>query len=102
MSNPIDSLSDSGVHRLSQRQGSGSGQASDPVEHAEGGTRSPDLLDLTGRARELRNLEKDLASEPAFDQARVDALRQSLSDGSYRVDPQRIADKLLAFENQLP
>jgi len=36
-----------------------------------------------------------------FDSARVNELRQALSEGSYRIDAQRIADRLLAMESDL-
>jgi negative regulator of flagellin synthesis FlgM len=103
MSNPIDRLLDTGVRRLQERsqppaQGrDGAGAA------AEAGNKAPSstTLDLTGQARQLKALEKEMASTPEFDAGRVNELRQSLSDGSYKVDAQRIADKLLAMESVL-
>ena len=98
MSNPIDRILDTGVHRLPQRSvGSKGGE-----EKSQASAGSSATLDLTGQARELKALEKELASSTAFDTGRVNALRQALSDGSYQVDPQRIAEKLLAMENDLP
>jgi negative regulator of flagellin synthesis FlgM len=35
-------------------------------------------------------------AEGGFDQAKVDRLRQSISDGSYKINPEAIADKLIA------
>lgn len=102
MSNPIDRLADSGVHRLPERQQGGSKDAARSDGSAEAGARAPDSLNLTGRAQELKALEKDLANEPAFDSLRVESLRQQLADGSYRVDPERIAEKLMSMEHQLP
>ena len=102
MSNPIDRVSDTGVHRLPERQQGGSRDAAESSKQAAGGVRGTDLLDLTGKAQELKALEKDLAREPTFDSQRVEALRQQLADGSYRVNPERIAEKLLAIEQRLP
>ena len=103
MSNPIDGLSDTGVHRLPQRRPDSTAASGAHREQAANDTaHAADLLNLTGRARELKALEHELAREPAFDQARVDAIKQSIAQGTYQVDPQRIADKLLALEYQLP
>jgi len=33
--------------------------------------------------------------------AKVNAIRTSLADGSYKVDPQAIADRMLSLENAL-
>lgn len=99
MSNPIDRVLDTGVHRLPQRGVTSRGGAE---EKSTGGPNSSALLNLTGQARELKALEKELAGSPAFDTGRVNELRQALSDGSYQVDAQRIADKLLALESDLP
>jgi len=100
MSNPIDRILDTSVHRLPERNTAPSRKSADEESKAE--SRSSALLDLTGRAKELKALEKELAGSTAFDAGRVNELRQALSDGSYRVDPQRIADKLLAMEGDLP
>ena len=102
MSNPIDRLSEAGVHRLPGPRPDGARDAARTGKPAEGGAHSADLLNLTGRAQELKALEKDLASEPAFDSHRVQILRQQIADGSYRIDPERIAEKLLAMEARLP
>ena len=36
-----------------------------------------------------------------IDVAKVNAIRTSLADGSYKVDPQAIADRMLSLENAL-
>ena len=46
-------------------------------------------------------LEQKLRDSPAVDAARVAAVRQKLDDGSYQIDPMRIADKLLGLERDL-
>ncbi len=35
-------------------------------------------------------------AEGGFDQAKVDRVRQSISDGTYKINPEAIADKLIA------
>lgn len=53
-----------------------------------------DSLDLTPSARVLG----DGATEAPVDAHRVEKLRQAIADGSYRVDADRIAGKLLDIE----
>ena len=58
-------------------------------------------MSLTDTAARLRKLESTLAQLPVVDRQRVEAPRQAIADGSYRVDPARVAEKLLAFESAL-
>jgi len=55
-----------------------------------------DSVDLTDGARQLQDLQAAVAATPAVDSVRVAALRDAIANGSYQVDPQRIADGLLA------
>jgi negative regulator of flagellin synthesis FlgM len=70
-----------------------------------GGTRgSPptkgvaDEVKLSNNALQLQEAERRLAQQPNVDQARVTAIRDALSAGTYRVDVGRLADGLLAQE----
>lgn len=56
---------------------------------------------LTGAARNLAALEQSLRALPAVDELRVTAVKQRLQDGSYEIDPQRVADRLLRLEGDL-
>jgi len=56
---------------------------------------------LTGAARGLAALEQSLQSQPVVDEARVAAVKERLQKGSYEVDPQRVADKLLRLDSDL-
>lgn len=53
-------------------------------------------ISLSGLGGKLATLESELSAAPAFDSARVEEIKQAIKDGSYKVDPERIADKLLA------
>jgi negative regulator of flagellin synthesis FlgM len=53
-----------------------------------------DSLDLTPSARALG----ESAAEAPVDVHRVEKLRQAIADGSYRIDADRIAGKLLDIE----
>jgi negative regulator of flagellin synthesis FlgM len=67
----------------------------DAVAGAEGGVR---LTDLGTR---LQTLTQSVADVPQVDAARVESLRQAISESSYQVDAEAVADKLMAFEGLL-
>lgn len=73
------------------------GDRSSPVE----ASRPADSLRLTGEAASLQALQRELAAAPAVDQARVAEVRQALESGSYRIDPAKIAERMLDLDQQL-
>lgn len=84
-----------GSTSVQSRSGADRGQ---PV----GATAAADQMRLTGDATNLQALERELGAAPAgIDVAKVNAIRTSLADGSYKVDPQAIADRMLSLENAL-
>lgn len=61
-----------------------------------------DSLRLTGEATGLQTLVRDLGAAPAgIDMERVNAVRAALAEGSYRIDPQAIAHRMLDLERAL-
>ncbi len=66
-----------------------------------GGAGTEDVVQLTDLGTRLQELGKAVESVPEVDRARVEQLRQALSDGTYQVDAEAIADKLVAMENLL-
>ncbi|WOJ93281.1 flagellar biosynthesis anti-sigma factor FlgM [Congregibacter variabilis] len=62
---------------------------------------SGESVSITSTASDLLSLENQLRELPGVDQARVDSIRQAISDGSYEVDPARIVDSLLQSEVEL-
>lgn len=71
---------------------------------AGAGNESPDQgadVRLTHAARNLSAIEESLRNSPAVDELRVSAVKQRLQDGSFEIDPQRIADRLLRLEHDL-
>jgi negative regulator of flagellin synthesis FlgM len=67
---------------------------------SESAASAPDVQ-LTGAARGLAAIEQSLRALPAVDELRVSAVKQRLQDGSYQIDPQRVADRLLRLESDL-
>jgi negative regulator of flagellin synthesis FlgM len=65
------------------------------------GSASADKVSLTPISAHLRGLEQALTDYPVVDMQQVETIRQSLAQGSYQVDAQRIAFKLINLEGSL-
>ena len=59
-----------------------------------------DTVELSTAAQQLASLQDDLASIGAVDMGKVDEIKQAISNGSYKIDTQKIADSLLALEGE--
>lgn len=68
-----------------------------PGARAAGG----DQVTLTDTARRLSELTQTVTAQPVVDRTRVDEIRAAIADGSYRVNPEQIAAKLLQAEKEL-
>ena len=60
-----------------------------------------DRVSLTATAALLKQLEDQLAGQPVVDNARVEGVRSALAEGSYHIDADRVAEKLVEFERVL-
>ena len=56
---------------------------------------------VTDSAIKLLQIEKTLGEMTGFDAEKVESIKQALSDGSYTINTDRIADKLIKFEQDL-
>ena len=56
---------------------------------------SSDSVSLNDMATHLQSLEKKLASQPDINQEHVNRIRDAITSGEYRIDPQSVAEKLL-------
>ena len=52
-------------------------------------------VELSRLSSSLAKAEATIASTPEVDRQRVDEIRQAISEGRFKVDPERIADGLL-------
>jgi negative regulator of flagellin synthesis FlgM len=68
---------------------------------ASAASQTGDHVTLTTSARSLQKLSEAIAQAPVVDAAKVAAVKQAVNNGSYKVDSNRIADKMLQFENGL-
>lgn len=65
------------------------------------GAKLEDVVQLTDLGARLQELTQAVAAIPEVDHARVAQVRQALADGAYQIEPEVIADKLLAMEDLL-
>lgn len=59
---------------------------------------SRDKVVLTEMASKLKSLEHLLAEQPEVDQNHVNRVREAIKRGEYHVVPDRVAGKLMGFE----
>lgn len=57
-----------------------------------------DAVSITDTASHLQRIEASLAALPEINAARVEELRQQVEAGTYKVNAEKIADRLIQFE----
>lgn len=60
-----------------------------------------DTVSLTDTATNLQKINQTIDALPVVDTQRVDSIRQAIANGTYEIDPQRTAEKLIGFESAL-
>ncbi len=60
-----------------------------------------DEVRLTSISTRLRELESVASGSPEVDMDRVNALREAIESGEYRVDSERVASRLVDLESRL-
>jgi len=79
--------------QVSSVKSDGSSSTSNSHSSTQGDTVS--ITDMAGR---LRSLEQKLANQSEVDQSHVNEVRDAISRGEYKVNPERVADKMMDFE----
>jgi len=60
-----------------------------------------DTVSISDNAAQLGKIGNSIDASPVVDAKRVEQVKQAISDGSYKVDAAKVADKLMQFESIL-
>lgn len=74
------------------------------TDHAGKGKAAGDsgpAIQLSDLSAQLHRLESRLAAEPGFDATRVEAVKGAIRDGSYQVNAEAVADKVIQSIREL-
>ena len=95
MSNEISSLNINHIKGLNTNKQSHNDQVEERNLKADSDTGAPDRssqqVSLTDTAAKLRQLEAKIADQPVVDTQRVESLKKSIADGTFKVDSSRTA-----------
>lgn len=84
------------------KNGAGQRQVAPNTTQATGAASATDSVEITETASHLVTVEQGLAEVPVVNPGRVAQVRSALESGTYRVSPERIANKLLQYDRLLP
>ncbi|WP_299016072.1 flagellar biosynthesis anti-sigma factor FlgM [uncultured Photobacterium sp.] len=80
--------------------GSASGSAKNQQVAAPGGGQK-DAVSLSSQGKAAGQIHQQLAAEPSFDNAKVAAIKDAISNGEYKIDADKLASNMLKFEDEL-
>lgn len=92
---------DTNDSKSTNRPGQTTGRAASAPGPTAPTTGSSDSVHLTDTATRLQQLNELVAGAPEIDRARVEELRQAITEGRYKMDTVHVADKLIALERTL-
>jgi len=72
-----------------------------PTQQETGRATTSETVSITETAAKLQKLSSTVEKLPVIDTQRVDAIKRAIDEGTYQVNPARIAKKMLGFEQQM-
>lgn len=60
-----------------------------------------DSVSLTSQAQQLQSAQLKMASLPEVDMKKVEEIKQAISEGRYKIDPEKLAANIASFEAEL-
>lgn len=101
MINHISAGQTMATSRSSNRTETTTASRSNPAEMSKSANIDHDEVSLSQQGKAIGNLHQQLASQPSFDSAKVAAIKDAIANGSYSVDPSKLADSMMKFGNEL-
>lgn len=90
----------SGTSRTNSTKESSKTDATVATAALEKASSAGESVKLSSESQQLQKITDKLGSQPTVNSARVAELKLAIADGSYKVDSNRVASKLLNFEAQ--
>ncbi len=59
-------------------------------------TSKSDQVNISNEAKEIQNIKETLENKPAIRQDKVDQIKTQIQNGNYKVDSQKIAEKIIS------
>ncbi len=72
-----------------------------PANTETGKSSTADTVSISDNAAQLGKIGNASDAKPVVDTQRVEEVKQAINNGSYEVDPKKIADKMMQFESIL-
>lgn len=72
-----------------------------PSSAETGQSESTDSVQFTDQAKSLQQMQAAIANMPVVDTEKVEAIREAILEGRYKIDAERVAQKLLDLEKAL-
>ncbi|NHN39467.1 flagellar biosynthesis anti-sigma factor FlgM [Pseudomaricurvus alcaniphilus] len=94
----IHSSSGSPRNRVDAR-GTDTKSSSQPESSGSQASSKPDVS-LSTQARLLHKLESQISSSPDVNSDRVADIKRAIAEGSYQINPERIAERMLEQDDQ--
>ncbi|MCH7697106.1 MAG: flagellar biosynthesis anti-sigma factor FlgM [Proteobacteria bacterium] len=101
MVNEIKGLHSSAVKSLTVANQQQTDKRNATAQRQENRSSSVQYVSLTDTSAKLRELEAKIASQPVVDTQRVENIKKTIADGTFRVNVTRTAEKMAQFESLL-
>ncbi|KGY13445.1 flagellar biosynthesis anti-sigma factor FlgM [Vibrio tubiashii] len=59
-----------------------------------------DAVSLSSQGKAVGEMHNQMVSQPSFDKAKVAAIKEAIANGSYTVDPDKLASNMMKFEKE--